>query len=96
MMDIEIPLAALLGVTVQNVAAMNQPPLRFAAPLPSATPEVQEEPALGQVSIDKLNENEARQVRDMLRKFEAMWDGSFGKNKTVQQNIDLTRTPVSS
>lgn len=67
-----ISLAALLDVTAESSTEMDPPPLHIAAPLPSATPEDKEAPLVDYLAMYYFNEDEARLVREMMRKYQAM------------------------
>lgn len=76
MMEREVPSAELVAATAEHTTAMGPPLLHFAASLPSATPEDHEAPSVDNLDLDYLNKEEARQVRDMLRQYSEMSDGS--------------------
>lgn len=89
-LDTEIPLAELRWVTDEEATEMDETPLHFKAPLPSAPPDDHESPSVDIFALKYLDEDESRQVRRMLRKYEAMPNGSLGEMNTVKHHIDLT------
>lgn len=56
----------------EGATEMDPPPLPFAAPLSSATSEDNEAPSMKQMALKYLNEDEARQTKWVLRKYETM------------------------
>lgn len=88
MFDTHIPFKALLGI--DEVKGTNTRLLYFHAPHPLETLEAKGTPPVDQVSLQHLSEDEERQVRELQRKYDKMWDGSPGEINTVKNNIYLT------
>lgn len=66
------------------------PPLKFHVPLPLEMQEKQATPSMDDLDLVHLNENQSRQVRQMLRTYDAMWDESLAEINTGKHHIDLT------